>query len=70
MAIQKVRYLVFIDDASKLCGYSAQEFIGEGSTLDSETNTLVIDQDDRFKIVINFDRVRWFEIAPIQETQP
>ncbi len=67
MTVQKVRYLVFMDDASKLCGYSAKEFVGVGSTLDSETNTLVIDQDGRSQIVINFDRVRWFEIVPMQE---
>lgn len=63
------RYTVCMDDASKLTGYSIQEFIGTRAVL-QEYRLLMIYQESGGYTNINFQRVRWYAVEPMPEQEP
>ncbi len=59
-------YTVYLDDSSKLAGYSAQVFEGVQAALDTDSGVLTIAQGKNQSCRINWSRVRWYTSAPVE----
>lgn len=64
------RYVVYIDDASRLSGYSEQTFFGTSALLNSDEDVLHIKGEGDEHHKINWSRVRWYSCDLVQDNEP